>query len=241
MSQPSLTPEDIIVNALNILTCSIKQAPLTRCNSQLHAINNLRELFNQWLPLDEAVPNPTPLLAPCDYPTPSFPISKRSRAQEPLIFTIPMPSVVHPPTLPTPAPRRMPAPSVHEATSKGGLAQPISHQTRSCNVTPAPPSTPSAAITQPLNAPVSHRNQSPSVAENHIIPRQADGCRYPKEIILSLAFWALPVLDKDAGKILNFCQIHNHPKLAPIWNESLSNEMGRLFQGMGVGKNVKVQ
>ena len=73
------------------------------------------------------------------------------------------------------------------------------------------------------------------------MPRQADGCRYPKEIILSLAFWALPVLDKDAGQILNFCQIHNHPKLAPIWNELLSNEMGRLCQVVGVGQNGKGQ
>ena len=52
---------------------------------------------------------------------------------------------------------------------------------------------------------------------------------------------AMPVTDEETGQLLNYRQLCTHPKLAYIWNQSYSNEMGRLFQGVGTsaGGNVK--
>ena len=45
------------------------------------------------------------------------------------------------------------------------------------------------------------------------------------------------VLDHDTGKQLNYGQLRKHPKFQETWNKYFSNEMGRLCQGVGTGKN----
>ena len=50
LSKPPLTPDNRIFYALNILTFAIKQAPTTRYNSQLHIIDELRELLKNGAP-----------------------------------------------------------------------------------------------------------------------------------------------------------------------------------------------
>ena len=52
-----------------------------------------------------------------------------------------------------------------------------------------------------------------------------------------LAHVAHSVLDHDTGNQLNYGQLINHPKFQKTWNQSFSNEMGRLCQGVGIGKN----
>ena len=47
------------------------------------------------------------------------------------------------------------------------------------------------------------------------------------------------VLEKENGKQLNYGQLIKHPRLQETWNKSLSNEMGRLFQGVRKGPNGK--
>ena len=73
---------NIIVHDLNILTYETKQAPTAICNYQLHSIDELRELFNQWRYPEEAVMNPELLLTPCKDPNPRVNIAKRFRAQD---------------------------------------------------------------------------------------------------------------------------------------------------------------
>ena len=56
--------------------------------------------------------------------------------------------------------------------------------------------------------------------------------------------WALPVLDKATGQTLEYRQLRQHPDFHKVWNESYSNELGRLCQGIGTspdgtGKRVK--
>ena len=46
------------------------------------------------------------------------------------------------------------------------------------------------------------------------------------------------VLDQQTGKQLNYVQLRKHPKFQETRNKSFSNEMGRLCQGVGTGKNV---
>ena len=41
--------------------------------------------------------------------------------------------------------------------------------------------------------------------------------------------------DEETGAPLEYRQLKRHPKLAPIWSNSYSNEMGRLCQGVGKG------
>ena len=51
----------------------------------------------------------------------------------------------------------------------------------------------------------------------------------------------MPVLNEDTGQILGYLQLRNHPKYAEIWNQSFSNKVGRLFQGVGKGPDGKSQ
>ena len=43
----------------------------------------------------------------------------------------------------------------------------------------------------------------------------------------------MTVLDEDTGKLLEYRQLRNHQKYAKIWNQSFTNEMGCLCQGVG--------
>ena len=56
--------------------------------------------------------------------------------------------------------------------------------------------------------------------------------RYPAAIFQYLA---LPVLDKETGKLLEYRQLRKDPRYTPIWNPSYANELGRLFQKFGKG------
>ena len=53
--------------------------------------------------------------------------------------------------------------------------------------------------------------------------------RYPAAIFQYLA---LPVLDKETGKLLEYRQLQKDPRYAPIWNPSYANDLGRLCQGV---------
>ena len=66
-------------------------------------------------------------------------------------------------------------------------------------------------------------------------------CTYPSALIQK---WALPVLDKATSQSLEYRQLLQHPEFHKIWNESYSNELCRLCQGIstspdGTGKCVK--
>jgi hypothetical protein len=43
----------------------------------------------------------------------------------------------------------------------------------------------------------------------------------------------MAVLDKETGKLLNYCQLLVHPKYKKDWSVSSANEFGRLVQGVG--------
>ena len=40
--------KDMVTHAINILTCAIKDAPSTICDTQLQAIDNERQIFEKW-------------------------------------------------------------------------------------------------------------------------------------------------------------------------------------------------
>ena len=48
-----------------------------------------------------------------------------------------------------------------------------------------------------------------------------------------LTKWAMPILDKESGQLLEYRQLRGHPKYHVVWNDSYFNELGRLCQGVG--------
>ena len=86
--------------------------------------------------------------------------------------------------------------------------------------------------------PVAHRTRSRALT---VQPYQADNSKYPRKL---LELWcttapqvleALPVLDKESGKLLEHRKIQGHSRLKYTWDTSYSNELGRLCQGIGKG------
>ena len=47
----------------------------------------------------------------------------------------------------------------------------------------------------------------------------------------------MPVLDEESEKILEWRQLRNHPRLKILWKQLYTNELGRLCQGVGKGKD----
>ena len=87
-----------------------------------------------------------------------------------------------------------------------------------------------------------HRTQSQNIQEALTInPAQASQRKYPSELIdlwctsLPPDLSAIPVLDTETGKTLEFWQLCNHPKYKEIWNTSYFNELDRLCQCVGHG------
>ena len=81
--------------------------------------------------------------------------------------------------------------------------------------------------------PISRRKRSQTQSQANIVtPARAAARRYPAAIV---QFLALPVLDKETGKLLEYQQLRKYPRYAPIWNPSYANELGRLCQGIGKG------
>ena len=78
------------------------------------------------------------------------------------------------------------------------------------------------------------RSKDTSMA-NVITPSQAAKRRYPPQFLQNMA---MPVLNKTLGQLLEYRQLHMHPKFAHICNTSYANELGRLYQGVGKGSNV---
>ena len=72
--------------------------------------------------------------------------------------------------------------------------------------------------------PIARRTQSQIQIQSNIVTlAKAASRRYPAAIFQYLA---LPVLDKETGKLLEYCQIRKDPKYALIWNPSYANELG---------------
>jgi len=49
---------------------------------------------------------------------------------------------------------------------------------------------------------------------------------------------ALSVMDKQSGKMLNYCQLMGHPDYCEQWSLSSANEFGRLAKN-GIGGRIK--
>ena len=124
-------------------------------------------------------------------------------------FHIPTPKGHHPPRVPPPL-------SPTDA--------PVAHRTRSHASTSAPPP----------NNPIASHTRSRVCPSFSVSAHAAARRTYPSALLHK---WALPVLDKATGQTLEYRQLCQHPDFHKIWNESYSNELGRLCQGIGTSPN----
>jgi hypothetical protein len=46
---------------------------------------------------------------------------------------------------------------------------------------------------------------------------------------------SLAVLDKESSQLIKHCQLRRDPRYKEVWDQSYSNELGRLCQGIGTG------
>ena len=119
-----------------------------------------------------------------------------------------------------------------------GTDEPIDHCTRARRTTPWPSTTPLPATnTQLDHKPVSrltlsHINPEGIAQQVDMSPRQESQWRFPCAFIHQ---WSMPVMDTVTGENLEYRQIRSNPKYKKTWNQSYSNELGRLCQIMGNG------
>ena len=85
---------------------------------------------------------------------------------------------------------------------------------------------------QPKNEPISARRISRTFSQQYTTPSLSRSLA--AQLLTHVAH---SILDHDTGKQLNYGQLRKHPKFQKTWNQSFSNEMGRLCQGVGIGKN----
>ena len=109
--------------------------------------------------------------------------------------------------------------------------EPIAACTRS-QVSLPPNLSPFKVQIQPLDEPVAARTRSRTGLHNFTTPSRS---RYLEAQMLMHSSHS--VLDNDTGNILNYGQLRKHPKYKETWNKYFSNEMGKLCQGVGKGKN----
>ena len=59
LTQPSVTPEDIILHGMDTLPCNLEDAPTAACYAQLSVIADLHDLFHCWSsPAQDSPPLP---------------------------------------------------------------------------------------------------------------------------------------------------------------------------------------
>ena len=217
ITAPTVTPDDHILHSINNLTGATKETPISVYDTQLKAIKALRDACHRWaspgtpeyhpdpiapqktLPLRRSprVPNP---------PVPPTPPLPPPRVQTLLIHQRPAPRV-DPPILNLAPPPRVPPktkqPIVHEPVAK-----------RTCS------------NTAPIYNPIALPTRAQTKKALTVTPYQAARRYYPQAL---LALWctpiqetAMPVLDAEIGKTLEYWQLHQHPKYKDIWEQSYS-------------------
>ena len=101
------------------------------------------------------------------------------------------------------------------------------------NTTPPPIPPPVASPPRVPTQPNRTRSRQPLAnIANVVTPANAASRKFPLETLLK---WAMPVLNEETGLFMEYRELRKHPHFSKIWNNSASNELGRLLQGIGEG------
>ena len=109
--------------------------------------------------------------------------------------------------------------------------KPIYRRTRCRKITET---SQTAQMTQNTNGQITQRTRSKTFDQKYTIPSHSRALATQL-----LTHMTNSVLEQETGKQLNYGQLRKHPRLQETWKTSLSNEMGRLCQGVGKCPNGK--
>ena len=219
---PTRTPADHIIHGVEQLMTAINAASAVECDNQLAAIQALRQVFHRWLrPTEQLSPNPPPNLHQPNSTQSNPYILRRTRRIK---------KSSNPPPRVVPNTRQAevftPTPSPRVDMGVVDNEEPIAmhkHTHLHRQVMPVPP----AGQEEPIARKTLSRIQRQA---NIVTSEMAAARRYPDAIFQYLA---LPVLDKETGKFLEYHHLQKDPKYAFIWNPYYANELGRLCQEFG--------
>ena len=137
-----------------------------------------------------------------------------------------MVQVMHTPPHSDPRVDIIPQPDITDINTE----EPIAHRTRASWTTPAEPIKGThKLVARRTRSQINPKGLSQQV---YISPRQASQRRFPQVFIHN---WAMPVMDTVTGETLEHRQLHRHPKYKNTWNQSYSNDLVCLCQGIGKG------
>jgi hypothetical protein len=211
ITQPTVTPADIIIKAYRDLTSALQGLKNTTDSRQMHALEKIEQQLSPGLKhqIQQQLQRRLPRVNTTRAQELSQPHAPRVRFQEPpLNVTSPTRMIVASPQeprdeLPRPSPPK-PVPIIKVpkyVVAEDSIAARIkARRNESTKVTTA---------------------DDESIAERLL--------RRKRESKTELAF---PVLDPDTVQLLEYRHLLRHPKFKDAWNISAANEFGRLAQGI---------
>ena len=240
---PNVTSADKILHGLQSLTGALVDAPTTRVDAQLQAIERLRDACHRWRASSETTSHSgTPVV-----PAPTgrtHPPRRSPRLQTQLQSIVPSPPDDQlAPRVTTPL-HRVPidTPSYTQPTPRVVIPtppikhEPIARRTRSQMPQAAEPI---ARRTRSQTSTFTPAGQSLMSHALQVTPALAAQRKFPSHL---LALWCTPpselacgVFDPASGATLEYRQLRRDDKFRDIWETSYSNELGRLCQGIGKG------
>ena len=222
----SVTPEDKVLHGVQHLTAVPKDTPTSTVDAQLQSIKSPHDTLDQWAG-DTAAPTATTDL-PCQT------LSTRNHRAPRVITATP----VRPPSPRMQCLVQQALPRV-QSISTGYI--PSNHQkiSQRLRFQSAPKKLdPTSAKDQP----VAHHTWSHTTQKaSRVVPVFAAQRNYPAEIInlwctpISEEHTEMSVLDNKTGELLEYQKLHCHPKYKDVCNTSYSNELRKIFQGVGSG------
>jgi hypothetical protein len=228
ITQPTVTPADTIVKALDNLMHALKGRRNVKGEAQIEALEWIDEILNnipaqleperqqeqqKQVTFDEATAPPKDNIVPMARQTAPLRTIQRPSIKKALINK-PIQSIT-------------PTPTVHEETR----TVPTDTMTQKTTPTPRvmrksrqiPPTTAQSKIRNKIREAASSRARLPY--RTHMQLRQQE----QRECVQLIR-------DGDTGEYLNYRQLMRSPKHHIIWNKSLANKFGRLAQGLPDGR-----
>jgi hypothetical protein len=228
ITQPTVTPADTIVKALDDLTHALKGRRNVKGEAQIEALEKIDELLN-------------------NLPKQLEPEQQQER-QRKVTFdngTAPPKENRVPTTRPTAPARNTSQPSIKKATIDKPI-QPIASIPRVHKETRPVPTNTSPQKTLPAPRVMRKLRQiPPTIAQSKIREKirdkTASRARLPHRTHMQLRQQEQRervqlIRDNDTGEYLNYCQLMRSQKHGIIWNRSSANEFGRLAQGLPDGR-----
>jgi len=221
ITEPTLTPEDTIVKALNDLTHALKERRNKKGIEELDALQRINDLLNN---IPTTATTTTNSIRRVTFDELAKPPQKTQPAAPRVDNVVPTPRVVE--TLPTPR---------------------VVNETQTPRVGIMRPSTVRAMIDKPILT--KGRTQKTVVADSpermrlkeYLRSKRNTRVRITQRYNMNLrrrnpTETIQNIYDSDTGESLNYRQLMQDPKHRETWKKSSANEFGRLTQGLKDGR-----